>query len=295
LLPRGLVDQQLCAGLEGTTLQNDHPAYAEARRVWNAMIDPPPALIARCLHAADVQRCLRFARDHGLAVTVRGGGHNIGGRAIAEGALLVDFSGRRQVIVHPIDVWPKSRRSIASRRRSSHRGTFTGVAERHHLGDGTGRSDARWRFGWLSRRFGLTCDHLVEAEVVTGGGDILVANQREHADLLWALRGGGGGGGIVTNFRFRVHPFESAVVAGLLVRESQHTEGAVQRFRDRTLEAPEEMTCMLKLCAAPPAPFLPRELHGKPVGIVAVCHSGDPANAAEDWPSYAVDPGWWRI
>jgi FAD/FMN-containing dehydrogenase len=137
-------------------------------------------------------------------------------------------------------------------------------------------------FGWLARRFGLTCDHLTEAEAVTGEGEFLTANESEHSDLLWALRGGGGGGVIVTQFRFRLRHFDPLVAAGLVVRRSEETADAVQRFRASCAAAPDEMTCMLKLCAAPAAPFLPKELHGKPVAITIVCHSGDRMTVSRD-------------
>ncbi len=133
---------------------------------------------------------------------------------------------------------------------------------------------------WLSRRFGLTCDYLDEAEVVAGTGEVLVANARQHQELLWALRGGGGGFGVVTRFRFRLRPMGTMVVAGLLVRESERTQEVAEQFRAMAALAPDEMGCMLKLCAAPAAPFLPKSMQGKPAGIVVVCHGGTETDAA---------------
>jgi FAD/FMN-containing dehydrogenase len=156
------------------------------------MIDRHPALIARCTQSRDVVRCVRFARRHGLVLTVRGGGHNIGGRALAEGGLMVDLSRQREVAVRAeegvADVAPGALLGDVDRATLAHSlivptGIIseTGIAGLT-LGGG---------FGWLSRRFGLTCDHLLRAEVVTGTGEVVVASEAEHPDLLWALRGGG--------------------------------------------------------------------------------------------------------
>ncbi len=279
------------SGVEGSILQPGHAAYDEARRVWNAMIDRTPSLIVRCKGLADVQTCVLWAREQGMAVTVRGGGHNIGGRAVSNGALLLDFSEQRQVLVdherRVADVSPGALLRDVDRATAEHSLVLpTGIVSETGIAGLT----LGGGFGWLSRRFGLTCDHLMEAEVVTGEGECLTANEREHSDLLWALRGGGGGGAVVTNFRFRLRPLDPLVTAGLVVRQSEQTADAVQRFRASSDAAPEEMTCMLKLCAAPPAPFLPKELHGKPVGIALVCHSGERTTVGRDLDQLRTGP-----
>lgn len=273
--------EALRGSLDGSSLAPADAGYDEARRIWNAMIDRRPALIARCLGAPDVARCVRFARRHGVALTVRGGGHNIGGRAVADGALMVDLSGRREVRVDVeagiAEVSPGATLGDLDAATQAHGRVVpagivsqTGVAGLA-LGGG---------FGWLSRRWGLTCDHLETAEVVTGEGEILTAEEDTHPELLWALRGGGGGVGIVTSFRFRLRPLAGPVIAGMTVHADRR-EG-LARFRARTADGPEDLTCLLKLGTAPPAPFLPPSLHGRPVAFTIACHSGDSERAERD-------------
>lgn len=269
--------------LSGGSFAPGEEGYEDARRIWNGMIQRRPALIARCDSAADAARCVRFARRHGVALTVRGGGHNIGGRALAEGGLLADFSHRRKVEVDPESrtarVEPGATLADLDAATAEH-GLFlpsgivseTGVAGLT-LGGG---------FGWLSRRFGLTCDHLLGVELVTGGGEVLSVDEDHHRDLFWALRGGGGGGGLVTSFRFRLRPASVDMTCGLVVRRGEEAAEVVRRFRDAADEASEELTCLLVLRNAPPAPFLPEEMHGKPMAGIAVCHGGDPARARRE-------------
>jgi FAD/FMN-containing dehydrogenase len=282
-LARETLNIDLGRSIAGQVLGSEHTGYGEACRVWNAMIERRPAAIVRCLSRDDVQRCVQLAGRHGRGVTIRGGGHNIGGRAIADGALMIDFSHQRGVLVDPqsarAEVQPGALLNDVDRATLEHGLVLptgivseTGVAGLV-LGGG---------FGWLSRRFGLTCDHLSEAEVVTGTGELVVANERQHPELLWALRGGGGGFGVVTHFRFQLRRMAPMVVAGLLVRETERTPEVAEQFRASAALAPDEMVCMLKLCAAPAAPFLPRSVHGKPVGIVVVCHGGAETDVARD-------------
>lgn len=269
--------------LAGTSLVADDAGYDEARRVWNAMIDRRPALIARCRTTRDVVRCVRFARRHGVRLTVRGGGHNIGGRAVADGALMVDLSQQREVTVDPaagtVDVAPGATLGDLDAATALHGAVVpagivseTGVAGLT-LGGG---------FGWLSPRWGLTCDHLVAVELVTGRGEVVTATEASHPELMWALRGGGGGLGIVTSFRFRLRPLEQPVTAGMVIFRREHAREAVARYRRLTADAPDELGCLLKLGAAPPAPFLPGELHGQPIAVVVPCHSGSEERAAAD-------------
>lgn len=282
-IPTDDLESELGAVLQGQHLRRDHPSYDDTRALWNAMIDRRPALIVRCANADDARCCVRFAAARNLAVTVRGGGHNIGGRAVADDALLIDFSGMRRVRVNAVqqvaDVSPGALLGDIDLATAPHALVLptgivsqTGVAGLM-LGGG---------FGWLSRRYGLTCDHLIAADVVTGAGEAIHANEHSHGDLLWALRGGGGGFGIVTSFRFRLRRLQPTVVAGPIVRIDDGPAAAMLRFRTCTATAPAELTCMLKLCAAPPAPFLPAAVHGRPAGITIVCHSGEGESAVHD-------------
>lgn len=258
--------------------------YEESRAIWNGMIDRRPALIARCSSAGDVARCIAFAREHGIALTVRGGGHNIGGRALADGALVVDLSKRRGVAVdadaRTATVEPGATLADVDAATAAHGLVLpsgivseTGIAGLT-LGGG---------FGWLSRRFGLTADHLREAEVVSGDGEILrVAEGNGHDDLLWALRGGGGGGGIVTSFDYHLRPAGPRMTCGMVVRRGDEAETSARRFREHAAEASEDLTLLLVLRNAPPAPFLPEAIHGEPIAGIAMCHCGETEVAAEE-------------
>lgn len=257
--------------------------YEDARRIWNQMIDRRPALIARCAGAGDVERCLELADEAGVPVTVRGGGHNIGGLAVADGALMIDLSGERAVRVDPAartaEVSPGATLADVDRATQEH-----GLALPAGLMSETGVAGLTLGggFGWLSRRWGLTCDHLVSAEVVTGDGETVTAGAESHPELFWALRGGGGGCGVVTSFRFRLRELGTTVTGGMLVHAGADAAGAMERFRARTENPPEELSCLLKLGSAPAAPFLPESLHGRPAVISAACHSGPAAEAERD-------------
>ncbi|MFW6051714.1 MAG: FAD-binding oxidoreductase [Myxococcota bacterium] len=290
-VPAGDVQQRLRSRLRGTTLGAGDAGYEEGREVWNAMIDRRPALIAQCADAQDVQRCVRFAREHGITVTVRGAGHNIAGRAVGDGALLVDGAPRRRVHADPrrgvVEVEPGATLGDVDEATEPHGWVVpSGIVSETGLAGLT----LGGGFGWLSRRFGLTCDHLIGVEMVTGEGDIVSATEETHPDLFWALRGGGGGCGIVTRFQFRPRALEPTVMAGPLIRPSEEVEDAFDRFRRATAGAPEEMTCMLKLGAAPPAPFLPEDVHGTPVAFTVVCHTGEPNEAERDLASLRAAP-----
>lgn len=275
--------RRLRESLEGTSLVSGEPGYEEARAIWNAMIDRRPALIAACADAADVARGVDFARETGVALTVRGGGHNIGGRAVADGALMIDLSGRRDVVVD-------AEREIAvvgpgatlgdldAGTRPQGRVVPSGIVSE----TGVAGLTLGGGFGWLSRRWGLTCDHLVGVEMVAADGRVVVADDESDPELMWGLRGGGGGFGVVTSFRFRTRRLDDPVAAGMLVFPTDARADAATRFRARTADAPEELTCMLKLGAAPAAPFLPEDLHGRPAAFLLACHSGAAADAEAD-------------
>lgn len=269
--------------LEGASLVPGEPGYDDARAIWNAMIDRRPALIAACASAADVARCVDFARERGVALTVRGGGHNIGGRAVADGTLMIDLSGRRDVALDDGDdialVGPGATiGDLDAGTRPHGRVVPSGIVSE----TGVAGLTLGGGFGWLSRRWGLTCDHLVGVEMVTADGRVVVADDESHPELMWGLRGGGGGFGVVTSFRFRTRRLDDPVAAGMLVFPTDARADAMARFRARTGDAPEDLTCMLKLGAAPAAPFLPEDLQGRPAAFVVACHSGSAAAADAD-------------
>jgi FAD/FMN-containing dehydrogenase len=254
-------------------------SYALARRVWNAAIDRRPGAILQCADAEDVTHAMRVATEHGLAVTVRGGGHNVAGRALADGALLIDLSRMREVTVdadaHTVRVqggalWHDVDCATARHGLATTGGlvSSTGVGG-FTLGGGA---------GWLMRRHGLAVDNLRGASVVLADGRFVRASPDEHPDLFWGLRGAGGGLGIVTDFEFALHRV-GTVFAGVVIRPATEATLALRVFRDVVAEAPDEFCGMTVLAHAPPLPFLDAAWHGRPVAISALCWCGAPAAA----------------
>ena len=273
-LPDAVV-RDLRRALRGALRLPDDPEYARARRVWNAAIDRRPAAIAVCADAEDVAHALRVASDHGLPVTVRGGGHNVAGRAVADGVLMIDLAGLRHVSVNPAA-------AVASVQGGALWHDVDLATARHGLattgglvsGTGVGGFTLGGGTGWLMRRHGLAIDNLVAASVVLADGRLMRCDADEHTDLFWGLRGGAGGYGVVTSFDFRLHPLRH-VLAGVVIRPPTEAATAIRTFRDVAVGAPDEFCGMLVLAHAPPLPFLDPAWHGRPVVITAVCWAGD--------------------
>lgn len=267
--------EKLRADFRGALIGPDDPGYDEARKVWNAMIDRRPALIARCAGVADVLSAVRFAREHDLLVAVRGGGHNVAGTAVCDGGMVIDLSAmkgvrvdpeRRTAQAQPGVLWGELDRETQAFGLATPGGivTHTGIAGLT-LGGG---------IGWLQRKYGLTSDNLLSVDVVTADGKFLKASEEEHPDLFWGVRGGGGNFGIVTSFEFRLHPVGPLVLAGVLVHPAEHATEVLRAYRDFVAEAPDSLTTIVNLRKAPPAPWLPQHIHGRPVVMVAVCYAG---------------------
>ncbi|HVA87539.1 MAG TPA: FAD-binding oxidoreductase [Candidatus Saccharimonadales bacterium] len=261
----------------GELIGPSSPAYETVRRVWNGMIDRYPALIARCGGVADVAAALRFGREHGLAVAVRGGAHNVAGNATCDNGIVIDLSPMKRIDVNedartaraePGLRWAEFDAATARSGLATTGGlvSTTGIAG-FTLGGG---------IGWLMRRHGLTCDNLLLAEVLTADGERVPASEQENADLFWALRGGGGNFGIVTAFTYRLHPV-ATVLGGLVLHEAARAADLYRFFREFTADAPDELTAMVVFLTAPPAPFVPPALQGKPAVALVVCYTGDPA------------------
>ncbi len=265
--------------LGGELYAAETPGYEQARSLWNAMITTRPALIARCRGTADVIEAVRFAREHDLDFSVRGGGHNIAGTALCENALVIDLSAMHAVRAQPDTghawvqggaAWADVDRETQPFGQAVPSGivTTTGVAGLT-LGGG---------FGWLTRRFGLTCDHLNAVDMVTADGRALTVTPDSDPELFWALRGGGGNFGIVTGFSFRTVPVGPTVLGGMVVHDFRDARDVVALFRDFTAAAAPEVTTLLVLRPAPPAPFLPESVHGKLIAAIAVCYAGPVAD-----------------
>ncbi len=254
----------------GEVLRPADRGYDEARRVWNGMVNKRPGLIARCTGTDDVVLCVRFARDHELLVSVRGGGHNYAGKAVCDAGLMIDLSPMKGVRV---DVEKRTVRAQAGLRlgeldRETQRfglattlgvNTDTGIAGLT-LGGG---------YGWLASKYGLACDNLIAAEVVTADDSVIEANAVQHEDLFWGLRGAGANFGVVTTFEYKLHPVDT-VFGGQIVYP---LSADVLRFFDEfSMGAPDEVTTLGVVSTAP---------DGKPAFGVVVCHCG-PENEAVD-------------
>ncbi len=275
----GAVLEAFAAGLSGPLLRSDAPEFEAVRKIWNGMIARRPALIARCQGTADVVHAVRFAREHGLSISVRGGGHNIAGLAVCDGGLMIDLS-----LMKGVWVDPKGRTARAQ--AGCTLGDLDRETQLHGLAavlgfvseTGIAGLTLGGGFGYLTRRCGWTCDNLVSVEVVTAEGRLVRASQDENAELFWCLRGGGGNFGVATSFEYRLHPVGPEVFAGAIAWQGDDAPSVLELYRHFTAEAPRELTAVLGLRIAPPAPWLPKDHHGKPVALIFVCHTGDPAD-----------------
>jgi FAD/FMN-containing dehydrogenase len=273
--PDGRAPEELQASLRGATLQPGDEGYDAARRVWNGMIDRRPAVIARCTGPADVIAAVRFARAHGLPIAVRGGGHNVAGNAVCEGGVVVDLAPMRGVRVD------RERAVVrvaggALLGDVDHETQVFGLAV--PLGavstTGVGGLSLHGGLGFLTRKYGLTADNLVSADVVTADGQLLTADETHHPDLLWALRGGGGSFGVVTSFEFRLHPVGPEVWFLLTFYPAAEGRKVLEFFRSFMPEAPDELMAIAIYWNAPEDEPIPEEHRGAPVIAVAGCWSG---------------------
>ena len=268
-------------GFRGELITPADPAYDEGRSVWNAMIDRRPAVIARCKTTADVATAVTFAREAGLEITVRCGGHSVAGHAVCEGGLMIDLRGMRAV-----DVDVKNRRAsvqggalLRDLDEAAQRvGLVTPSGGVSHTG--VGGLTLGGGFGWLSRLHGLSCDNLVEAEVVTATGDVVEASEDEDAELLWALRGGGGNFGVVTRFDFRLHPFDGRIWTAMLTYSADNGEAALAALAEVAVNAPRELTLYAWIGAGRAGPLIPEQWSGRPVMTVAAVYVGEAASGA---------------
>jgi FAD/FMN-containing dehydrogenase len=275
LQPRKI--EKLKGGFKGEILLPNDGAYESARKIWNATIDKHPTVIARCATTSDVVHAVNFARDNGLLLAVRGGGHNIAGNAMCDDGIVIDLSQMKTARVDP------------GARRVTIEGGATladldAATQAHGLATPVGINSTTGvagltlggGFGWLSRKHGMTVDNLESAEVVTATGEVVRASATERPDLFWALRGGGGNFGVVTRFEFRLHPVGPDVLSGLIVYPISEAKSVLQQYRDFVSKAPEELAVWAVLRQAPPLPFLPERVHGKEMIALALIYAGDP-------------------
>ena len=270
------------AGFTGVCLRPGDARYDEARQVFNAMIDRSPALIARATTAADVAAAVKHARANGLEISVYGGGHSVTGHAVCDDGLCIDLRG-----INGVQVDPSQR--LAHVGGGATWGDVDAATQQHGLAVTGGRVSTTGvgglalgsGSGWLERKAGFTCDNLVEAEVVTATGDVVIASEQENSDLFWALRGGGGNFGIVTRFTFRLHEVGPIVLGGMLMYPASMGAAVLRNFRDYMATAPDEAGGGVAFITAPPADFVPEPVRGHAVVGVIVLYAGDPDKGRE--------------
>lgn len=263
-------------------IRPDSPDYDESRKLFNAMIDRRPAVIAQCSTPGEVAEALKHARDNELPVAVRAGGHSVAGMSMNDGGLVVDVRPMKSVRVDP-----ESRTVTAGAGLTC--GEFDRATQEYGLALTGGRVSTTGLAGftlgggsgWLERAFGFACDHLISVELVTAGGDLVTASAQENPELFWALHGGGGNFGVATSFTFALHELGPKVHAGLMLWPGEAATDVSRGFRELALAAPNEECATLLYLTAPPEPEIPPEMVGKmAVGVVYI-YAGDAGEGAD--------------
>ena len=270
---------ELRARVNGQTIVPGDAAYEEARKVYNGMIDRRPGVIVRCTDAADVMASVQFAREQGKDLSIRGGSHSVPGFGTNDGGVVIDLAPMNGVRVDP------NARTVRAEGGCTWGGfnhaTYAfGMATTGGIIASTGIAGLTLGggIGYLTRAFGLSCDNLISADVVTADGRFLVASKRQNEDLFWALQGGGGNFGVVTSFEYQLHPVKD-IVAGLFFFPLDHSRNVLEFYREYIQKAPEELGMFPAFQIAPPLPFIPPADHGKTFCILVCCWAGRPEDA----------------
>jgi FAD/FMN-containing dehydrogenase len=273
---------EFSASLRGTVTQPGDADYDTARAVWNGMIDRRPALIVHCHGTADVIAAVQFARGQNLPIAVRGGGHNVAGNATCDDGIVIDLSPMRAVQVDPARRIARAQGG-ATLGDVDHETQAFGLATTLGMVSMTGVAGLTLGggLGWLQRKYGLACDNLLAADVVTANGQLLRASEEENADLFWGLRGGGGNFGIVTSFEFRLYPVSTIFGGALMYAGEEQIRQGLRLYREFSVTEPDELTTLAELGVAPPEEYIPAELHGHMVFWIILCHCGDHEAAEE--------------
>lgn len=272
----------LAAALEGELMGPGSSGYDEARTLWNAMADRRPGLIVECGGAEDVVRSVKFARKHGLLVSVGGVGHNIAGNAACDDGFMISLRKMKSVSVDAGKKRARVEPGVSL-------GELDAATQAHGLAVPVGINSTTGiagltlggGFGWLSRKHGLTCDNLISAQLVTAQGESLTVSAQENPELFWGIRGGGGNFGIVTSFEFELQAVGPEVLSGLIVHPFSEAGPVLRNYRDFAAKAPDDLSVWVVMRQAPPLPFLPEEVHGTEVVILAALYAGDMADGEE--------------
>ena len=274
---------QLESAMRGRLIRPGDADYDAARQVWNGMVDKRPQLIARCAGVADVIAAVNFGREHGLPIAVRGGGHNVAGSAVCDDGLVIDLSPMNGVRVDPRSATVRAEGGVTIGALDHETQAF-GLAVPMGVVTATGIAGLTLGggLGWLRRKYGLSCDNLISADVVTADGQLVTASEQENQELLWGLRGGGGNFGVVTSFEFRAHPVGPEVFVAFVIHPGAAAADALRFYRDWAATAPDEISSFAILWHAPVMDEIPAEHHHAPIAVFVAVHCGDAAQAQED-------------
>jgi FAD/FMN-containing dehydrogenase len=266
---------ELEGSFRGRLVRPGDPTYEEHRKIWNGSIGRFPALIARCAGVADVIAAVRFARDTGLAVAVRGGGHSFPGLSLCDGGIVIDLGPMKGIRVDPEARTARAQAGVLLGELDRETQAF-GLAVPAGIVTHTGLSGLTLGggIGWLHRKHGLTIDQLLAVDLITAEGEFVKASETENADLFWGVRGGGGNFGIVTEFEFRLNPVGPIVFAGPVFWPMEESPNLLRFYREWIAEAPDELMTIVVHRKAPPLDFVPPELHGELVVSVVCCYAG---------------------
>ena len=274
-LPESAVTD-LRKGFDGEIIGPADPAYDAARHCWNGMIEKRPALVVQPRGAAEVAAAIRFARKHGLELSVRCGGHGTSGQSVTDGGLLIDLALMRGVRVDPVArrAWVQGGALLrdVDREAQLHGLATTGGVVSH---TGVGGLTLGGGYGYLGRRFGLACDNVRSAEVVTATGEVVSASPDENEDLYWGIRGGGGNFGVVTSFEFQLHPFGPDILSVDLAYPIEQGAAALRAMLDLSTDAPDAMVAGAAVVTARPSSELPEAHHGRPIVWVGYTYADD--------------------
>lgn len=274
----------LSQSFRGRLVRPEDPTYDEDRRIWNGSIDRSPALIAYCTGAADVIEAVRFATgpSAGLPLAVRSGGHSFPGHSVCDGGIVIDLSAMRGIRIDPDDRTVRAQAGVLLGELDHETQAF-GLAVPSGIVTHTGVAGLTLGggIGWLMRKYGLTVDQLLSVDLVTADGTYLKASEDENPDLFWGVRGGGGNFGIVTEFTFRLNPVGPIVLAGPVIWPMAESARVLRLYREWITDVPDELTTAVVHRKAPPVPYIPPQLHGKPVVMVVCCYAGPVAEGQE--------------
>lgn len=271
--------QNFSGSLSQSLVLPSDSGYDEARSIWNGMIDKKPAMIAICGNADDVVKCINFAREHDLPISVKGGGHNVSGKAVCDEGLMIDLSRMNNVEVdsEAETVKVEAGATLGDLDRETQkfdRAVPVGVVSK----TGVAGLTLGGGIGYLARKYGLTIDNLISVAMVTADGKVLTASENDNLDLFWAVRGGGGNFGVVTSFKYKLHKVGPEIMSAQVFYKIEDAGEVLRFYRDLTEQASDELAAYCMAVKVPPVEPFPAKFHGKPAMVILACHNGNIEN-----------------